>query len=624
MSGNSRRRPFSRAFAGALLVALLLISGTVMGGCKYTDVMTEHIEDEQIGVLDPDAEPLDRDVPGAPEDPTRTSSHVSDSERIDDQTQTLPDYDKQQNNDNQTDNRDKKEDSDNQQNATKGDDESQDDGDNDTAGVGDKTTDQGSGNGTGQGDGTTDDTNPGGNTDTGNPNQSAGIGGEGKVFDPTGSAEDLPENTKTVAAAGQYATIVEMLAGKGALTVADSDWISCVTSKGLFPGEGVETLSIGWTGDADSGYAIDTAAIVAAKPDAILVDGVTASLTDADQQALMGAGINVITVPVLGTSDTADENIVAAVNTVGELLRGANCQYDTAKMASMYETMHDNTIQSCKSSNGGYSFKSIYGTTYSGIYQGTSISGEQTTEQSSTRFVTSFVDGWTYDIAPSSTAVRSYGNATLYLNGEVMDSSDGAGTSATGTTQNFMLLDYYLQVGGVTNNAYESAKPALTGEGATRSYLVVPGDTKNLITSSSAFVSRTAPSALWFSPTTIDINSSWSTVGNSDYPCIIARTDELASNIVRSANKVGGLYNVGQPYTVRTCPSGLSGSWSVGTVESFLMSPWAFCAFQSGGDLSAAETYANDFYSTFYRYGASASTVIDDFDTSYPATCPTN
>ena len=606
------------------MATLLLVSGTAMGGCKYTDVMTEHIEDEQIGTLDPDAEPLYRDVPGAPEDPTRTSSHVSDSDRIDDQTQTLPDYDKQQDNDDETDNRDKKEDSANEQNATKGDDESQDDGDNDTAGVGDETTNEGSGNGSGQGDGASEETNPGGDNDTGNPNQSAGPGGEGKVFDPTGSAEDLPENTKTVAAAGQYATIVEMLAGKGALTVTDADWVSRVAARGLFPGEGTDALAIGWAGDGDSGYTADVSAIVAAKPDAVLMDGVTVSFSEAEQQALTSAGVNVVTVPVLGASDTSDDNIVAAVNTVGELLRNADCQYDTAKMASMYETMHDSTIQTCKSNNGGYSFKSIYGTTYSGIYQGTSISGEQTTEQSSTRFVTSFVDGWTYDVSPSSTAVRSYGNATLYLNGQVMDSSDGAGMSATGTTQNFMLLDYYLQVSGVTNNAYESAKPALSGEGATRAYLVVPGDTKNLITSSTAFVSRTAPSALWFSPTTIDINTSWSTVGDADYPCILARTDDIAQNIVRSANRVNGLYNVGQPYTVRVCPTGLAGSWSAGTVESFLMAPWAFCAFQSGGDLTSAETYANDFYSTFYRYSASASSVIDDFDTTYPAVCPTN
>lgn len=586
--------------------------------------MTEHIEDEEIGALDPDAEPLYRDVPGAPEDPTRTSSHVSDSERIDDQTQTLPDYDKQQQNDEQTDNRDKDEDSANTQNATKGDDESPDDGENSTVGAGDGQSDRQSGNGAGEGSSTTDDTAQGGDNQTGDPNNSGGIGGAGKVFDPTGSAEDLPENTKSVAACGQYATIVEMLAGKGALVAADSDWMSRVSSKGLFPGEGVEALAVGWTGDAEGGYAIDVDALIAAKPDAVLADGVVVSLTDAEQQALTGAGVNVVTVPVLGASDTADENIVAAVNTVGELLRNADCQYDTAKMASMYETMHDNAIQTCKANNGGYSFKSIYGTTYSGIYQGTSISGEQTTEQSSNRWVTSFVDGWTYDVAPSSTAVRSYGNATLYLNGRVMDSSDGAGTSATGTTQNFMLLDYYLQVGGVTNNAYESAKPALSGEGATRPYLVVPGDTKSLITSQTSFVSRTAPSALWFSPTTLDINTSWSTVGNADYPCLIARTDDIAQSIIRSANKTNGLYNVGQPYTVRVCPSGLAGSWSRGTVESFLMAPWAFCAFQSGGDLSAAETYANDYYSTFYRYSSAASSAIDDFNASYPATCPAN
>lgn len=606
-----------------LAAVLLLVVTFGLQSCKYTDVLTEHIEDETLGILDPNAEPIYKDVPGAPEDPTRTSSYVSDSERIDEQTQTLPDYNKDQENPDETDNREQREDTANEQNATEGNEDSEDDGENQSAGDGETTSDATAGNGEGSGTGTTEEPDPSEGEGEQGPGDQGGNGGTAQVWDTTGANVELPEDISSIAAAGQYATIVQMLAGEGGLVAADSTWISNVQSTGAFPDEGVEELAVGWSGDDATGYTADVDALIAADPDVVLTDGVKTALSEDEQARLLAAGINVVTVPELGKTDTADDAIVSAVTVVGELLSTATgLQYDTSAMADQYLEMRANAINQCLEANGGYSYKMINGTPYRGIYQGTSATGTDTTELSSNRYTTAFIDSWTYSITASSEAVRRYGNASLYLDGMTLDSSDGAGLSATNSSQNFMLIDYYLQVSGVVNNAYEGAKPVSSGAESTLPYLVVPGDTRNIITSTTGAASRTAPSALWYSPSSSSTGSEWVAAGSSSFSTVLTRTEEMAQSVVTSANKTNGLYNTGLPYVVRVVPSGLCGSWADGTIESFLLAPWAYCVFQGGGDLEVATSYVNDFCSMFYRCGADS--VIQNYSTAYSALCPTS
>lgn len=599
-----------------LLLAALLALGASLCGCKFPSVLTQHIEDEQLGELDESVNPIYRDTPGAPESSTRTSSTISDSDRIDDQTPTLPVYEKGAPDNGPTDIREQRTDSANDDNASTGNRKSYAEGDNEVAGDSEKTGTATTGTDEGAGESPTDSTTTGEGEAGDIQNLSGGIGGAGETFDTTGTFFELPEGVKTVAAAGPYATLVQMLTGRGALVAADEEWILTAGKKKYFPGEGIEDLPHAWHGNAATGYTVDVETLVAAEPDVVLVDNVIVKLDDAAKTRLKIAGIDVIVLPRLGGADTPDADIVKAVTIIGQLLATADTQYDSQAMADEYILQHDNLLDACLENNGGYSYKLEYGASYQGIYQGTSDTGGETAMLSSTRFYTAFIDTWTYDVNPSSVGVRRYSNATLYLDGEIIDASDGAGLSAVTESRNFLILAYYLQVSGVIDNSYEGIKPASGGAGvAGKPYLVVPGGTRNLITKTTDASSRTAPSALWFSPTATAVASSWVTVGDESFPILLVRDVSIAQRVVASGNKVDGLYNVGQPYVVRVVPTGVSGSWADGTVESFLIASWIEGVFKNGGNLQRCASYVDTFYRTFYR--CTSDGVLSDFDASF-------
>lgn len=136
---------------------------------------------------------------------------------------------------------------------------------------------------------------------------------------------------------------------------------------------------------------------------------------------------------------------------------------------------------------------------------------------------------------------------------------------------------------------------------------------------SGLFVSRSTPSALWYSPGSAEAGGSWVTVGDDAFPLLLVKTPEIAQSVVASASLANGLYNVGQAYGVRVVPDGFAGTWAYGTVESFLAAPWAYCAFQQGGDMSTCTSYVESFYSTFYRVSAPTSGAVANYDLLYAA-----
>lgn len=587
-------------------------------GCKYTSVLTQHVEDEQLGELDESANPIYRETADAPEDSTRVSSTISNSDRIDEQTQTLPTYGQEAPDEGLTNIREQRPDSADQDKASTGNRPSYAEGENDVAGEGEVAGESVSGEGDGENESSSESSSAGNGEPGDMQNLAGGIGGAGETFDTTGTDYELPEGVQSVAAAGQYATIVEMLAGRGALVAADDEWIDVAGKQRLFPGEGIEDLPYGWRGGVESGYTMDVDAIVAADPDVVIVDNALVKPDEGQEARLKEAGIDVVVLPQLGRSDTPDADVVKAVSIVGELLATAETQYDSQAMADEYIRQHDDVIDACLQANGGYSYKMEYGTSFPGIYQGTSDMGAETTYLSNVRYATAFVDSWTTDVNASSIAIRRYGNATLYLDGEVIDASEGVGLSATAESKNFLLMAYYLQVSGVVDNSYEGVKPVVGDSGgAGNPYLIVAGGTRNLITETTQCSSRTTPSALWFSPNSVAVPSGWLKAGDSDFPLLLARDESIAQRIAASGSKVDGLYNVGAPYRVQVVPSGVSGSWADGTVESFLIAPWAEGLFKDDGNLQRCKSYVDAFYSTFYR--CSADDALSDFDTSQTA-----
>ena len=619
---------------GAVALSLILVS--CLSGCKYTDVLTEHIEDETLGVIDLRMDPIYKETPGAEPDPTRMSAEIDDSERIDDQTMALPDYSQDPNNNDQTEQREHEEETSHDQEATEGEETSESDGQNSEVSEGESSADTGdSKDDSDQGAGEDDPEEEAGDGPLGGDEATAGPGGEGDVYDTTGEYTELPENVGSIAACGQYATIVQMLAGKGGLACADDGWVADVAERGLFPDEGVEDLPIGWTRQSDGTYAMDLEAILETNPDAILVDNSDVVLSADDQAALTAAGVNVITVPNLNQTDTTDKAIVDAVNVVGELLKNSTTvTYDTQAQASQYSDLRQGMMDTVLSANGGYSFKMVGGTTYQYIYQCTDGTGQgqATTELSDHRVTTAYIDDWYTNVRSSSTAKRKYNNASLYLDGETMDASSGVGVSATTSSRAFVLLDYYLQMAGVVDNAYDRERPASSDSGSLP-YVVVPGATSELVIDQSETAQRSYPSALWYTPSSFELGSTWLTVGDETgagkgggegFPGILTRDADMAQKVVDSAASTNGVYNVGQPYSVWVVPSGICGSWADGTVESFLSCVWAYCLFQNGDAASCEtrDTYVNNFYHVFYRVDNGTS-YVTDYDTTYQAVCPT-
>ena len=429
-----------------------------------------------------------------------------------------------------------------------------------------------------------------------------------------------------MAATGQYALITQMLAGAGGLAAADEEWLAEIAASGAFEGEGLDDVVAAWSGDGTEEGSLDIDALIATSADAVLVDGVSVTLTEKQQAKLLAAGISMVSVPALGLSDTSDDDIVTAVQVVGQVLSShkSEAALDTAEMVELFIEYHDTVVSTCLSANGGYSYKMVIGKSYQGIYQGSGETGTSTANLSEVRINTAYIETMATPSSKTATAEREFGFRTLYLNGETIDISDGVGLSTTVTSGNFALLDYYLQVSGVVNNAYNAARPVskASGSDTTLPYPVVPGSGSDLLNIDLGV--RDVPSALWFSMYGVDLTSVWNCVGDDVFPGILVRSDEIADAVVASASKVNGLYNVGQAYTVWTVPAGLAGSWADGTVESFLMSAYAYGVFQEG-DTSACDEWTDDFYQLFYRLeGACDSGVIEGYGSVQEAPCPTS
>ena len=650
----------------ALLVALGVFALCMLGiaGCKYTDVLIDKVEDPLAALIDERMAPIYREVPDSDNVTEDDSFMQGESDRIDEQVERLPVYDPNGPDAGVAINHVHKEEDPHEEDATESDEaeeeeeEEEEQKEEPTASEAEKEDDKKDEEDTAKPDSekkeeqeetqtlvedtnqeepeddevdenasgkepseetpNEDETTPEEEGDIGEGEPSGGEGGDAQVYDD-GTYEDLPEDVGCVAATGQYATIVQMLAGKGGLVAADEEWLAMVADTGAFPNdgdEGISSVKAGWSGDGTGADSIRIDDIIAAKPDCVLVGNGSRSITQEQQDKLVKAGISVVVMPDLGASDTPDVNITQAVKVVAQLLRTAPTMFDVGAMADEYIRFHDSALEACLSGNGGYSGKLVDGTLFGFIYQGTDSTGYATTNITSYRITTAYIEDWTPAASSSVTAVRSFGNASMYLDGEQMDVSEGVGLSARATTDNFMLLDYYLQIAGVANNAYDTAKP--TRSDTALPYLVVAGSGDGLV--SKSITQRSTPSALWVNMMGGSSEDSWTTVGDDDFPAIIVSSVDIAEKVAASASRVNGLYNVGQPYGIYVMPSGIAGSWAKGTVESFLAAPWAYGMFQIGGDASVGEEYANSYCKTFYR--CDASSALSSYGESYVAECP--
>ncbi len=591
-SNNAICRKQMRRNLVALSCVVTLLLAPCLAGCKDSDVLNELINDQEIGELDETLEPLYQEAPNAEPDPTRNSTYQSENDNLAQQEQSKAVYAQQQPTepDQQTEQRE-------QQNTSHDFESTQGKQEGDAG----KRQEIASNN---------DGAGGGGQDDSQNP--TGGKGGSVTTIDNTGTNTEVPRNVATVAAQNNEATIVQMLCGNGALVAANESWASTMQAKGAFSSDAVEAeglnhVAAGWTDDGSP----NLAALVAASPNVIIEEAGTRQLTEDEKSAMQEQGVSttVVVVSKLGETTTSDSAIVGNVMLVGEMMQDA--YPDAQRMATTYKTMHDEAIDNCVSANGGYAYKMVNGTSSRAVYQG---SGDDSVGFSSNRVATAVIDSWSTNVPSSMASERRYNNASMaYLSAadDTLSVSGIALSMGSNASLDYILSDYYLQCAGVVNEAYEYGKPD-----STKPSPIVAGGYSTLGIES-AVSRRSVPSALWFSETSNSgDSSSWTTVGDGSFPAVIVSSQSIADEIIASANTSNGYYNVGQAYGVYVVPSGLSGSWLNGTPESYLLVPWAYCAFHASGsgiDLSTCSTYVNNFYQTFYRCAA-GSVVVDYAD----------
>lgn len=507
--------------------------------------------------------------------------------------------------------------------------DSEGDGEGDTAaGAGDTSSTGESTEGTG------DDSTGGGEDSAGNNEEAArnqgnsgsestgGAGGAAQVYNDT-TYTKLPEDAATVAATGDYALIVCMLAGgddshKSPLVAADEEFLSGKAMK-AFADEGVTTKRVkqGWSGDGTKSGEADVKAIIKADPDVVLVGTDDASLSQDEADQLMAKGIDVVVMPRMGSLWGQDSDIVTAVNVVGTLLDGANTLYDTKDMASKYEEFHDSVIDydvsgSIPKKNGGYC------TGYSAWGFGRLSSVDQLAPGDNASMEGLHVDGKvsgsyrsTYFASDWASYIGS-GNVTGSGGVGVINLSDGVAVAPLNSSSigYFRLYNYYLQCGGV-----DSPGSIINTTGSNYLFSGVTASAwndTNFKTRDGAVLSHNLSMQTFISATKgLTANDGTKVSG------FIVRDESMANAVRSSASKSNGAWNTDNDYVVLVMPSGLGGSWADGSVESFLIAPWIYAIYQEGGNLDTACTpdYVEKFYDTFYR--ADYSQLLDEYGTSY-------
>lgn len=512
-----------------LTLALVLITG--LGGCRYSEALANIINDN-TAALEPDATPEYVEAPNAQQNSELNSTDENSSDNLAVQEQSLPVYDANAPENGYAKKRIYDPTSDNTLPPTEGEDPEPEVEEEPTA-IPDETTTEDAVEGMAP----AEDEGIEQQAPEGPPKEPApvGRGGTGQTYGEDGSYEDLPD-ASSIAATGQYALIVQMLAGKGALAAADEQWLSDIRQTQAFTDEGLESVPAVWGGDGSAAGSLNADALIATTADVVLVNEAV-DMSEAQKAQLTEAGINVVQVPLLGRADTTDADIQTAVRVVGQLLASSksNGEYNASAMATKWQEMHNTTITSSVQANGGYSQKVLAGVEYTGVYQPKLTGG-----QSDVRISTAFIDSWVATSGASIKADRSWGLLSMYLHGQVIDISDGVGVSASVSKGSFALIDYYLQTAGVVNNAYDGARPISTNDGKqTLPYAVVAGDATGL--TSTPLGSRNYPSALWFGMWGASSEDIWYTIGDTDFPGLVAATEDIANKVVTSANKVNSL-----------------------------------------------------------------------------------
>lgn len=479
---------------------------------------------------------------------------------------------------------------------------------------------------------------------SGSPNQRSSGTGDEFTFEE-GEEPVIPEDVNRVAATGNNAIIVSVIAGSAesnVLVACDSETKSKTAS--LLADKGIANAEAVWSNDGSSAGDLSAEGLKALgeelMPDQIFVTSGSDTLTDEQKSTLKNDyHINVYELPEL-SSATA---IRTAVEIVGKTLDAGGVDNARSNYESYLE-LHDELVgrYAANGPAGGFDFDR----------------GESVSDESDDTMVTLFVDGW-------QDAAR-FKDAHGYLATE-----SGVATATLGYATS--PITYYLSMGGVLNNAssrvmrQELKNNSTTYMGAgllwqfsSQSLPYDFGQWSKLdskdVYDLSANISggRFKSNLAWYTPA----GEGGFGLGTSHFPAVVARDQRIAGLLAQNSGEAGTAYypykdirpagkgtTVGywpsedeepdgffveacigagegsgtvlpgadEAYGVYTNPKGLVQanaddplcSWIQGSLESVLEASWAHWMFQ-GGSQSDFEGDVADFYRSVYGYEVSA------------------
>ena len=469
------------------------------------------------------------------------------------------------------------------------------------------------------------------------------------TVDTTGDFVDPPTGDH-IAAFGQFAIIVQMIGGEGALVAADEELLSDSGFQKVFADEGASDIVVGWSDDGEDASTIDVDAIIESGAYTIIVDDDTYQddMTNADKQKLEDAGISFTVVSSLVSSTL----IKKTVTTVGKMLAESTVignAGETTTLANQYKTFHDDLVSECLDAN-----SNTLATYDSKVFE---TNNSKSFTYNSSADWTLLIDAWDDSV--------TYSDGSLTMNGIGL-TTVGWRTRPT---------SYYIQVGGVVNSA--SAKGGNSSQGLYAVWQFYQGyrayksnfdyDSDGLfadsLTSQSSSNRTGISSQAWGDVFFSKVSVNGGTIGGSgvgglppdsfgsdSFPTVIAATQSIKEKLIENSAEEDGAYhpydyqsgtftsaywgfsdnltawacigatdgtvnafasesgNVISDDAVLVSPCGLFTSWTAeGSVEGVLLSAWVNDVVNDDSDDIGWEDYVEEFYSTFYRYDVTSS-----------------
>lgn len=463
-------------------------------------------------------------------------------------------------------------------------------------------------------------------------------GGDTTYYAEVGTNQQVASGIDYVAACGEAATIVSMLAGDaGALLYTDAEWASRSKIKKVLGSRYNTDVVQAWSDDGDS-YDLSDAMLQTMIEDerleCVFVMSGCETLTDAQQDALEEAGIVIQVLPDMTTAT----NITATVEWVGRMFEAGDNQNSTAlERAEAYVQFHDELLEEVAD---------VASTS-------TTDNSGKPVSSSGTQYYTLYVSDWVKNV--------SYVGSSADLSTKY-----GIGICTVGYA--WSPLYYYMSVGGaystssVSKGNYTSGT-TLVWQFNTNQLTMKESDfsKSSLVTNYQKNSGNTAYG--W----TYLCSSGYIGVGTDQFPLVITDTQDSAERMLadreygESSDSINSLYELyplisyttgsvtyswvglqgtssvmcyavggltssqssGQTYTqmknalegstadydVVTNPEGLFGeSWTQGSVESVLEAAWISYLYYPDEHESnyVAQTIA-DFYAEFYGYALSSS-----------------